>query len=149
MGGSEDYVDSEGEEMQPIESNINYNKALQEFNKFYQYRAGLYCPKFCPVKSSVLSGIDEDGVERKIFFGPVVERGKDLPSGKNLADYICPKSFRMNVLMFFIDHKKHFPTMFKVCQCEASRRMVEVACERFLSLAGYVSSPRRTRRSWS
>ena len=93
----------------------------------------------------MLSGIDDDGVERKIFFGPVVGRGKDLPLGKNLADYICPKLFRMNVLMFFIDHKKLFPTIFKVCQCEASRRMVEVACERFLSLAGYVSSRRCTR----
>ena len=29
--------------------------------------------------------------------------------------------------------------------CEAARRVVEVGCERFFSLSGYVSAPRRTR----
>ena len=35
--------------------------------------------------------------------------------------------------------------MWIVVQCEAARRVVEVGCERFFSLSGYVSAPRRTR----
>ena len=44
-----------------------------------------------------------------------------------------------------MDHNKHFPTLWIVVQCECSRRQVEVGCERFFSLSGYVSAPRRTR----
>ena len=51
----------------------------------------------------------------------------------------------MNVLWFCYDHRETNPTFFKLCQCEASRKDVEVSCERFLGLAGYTSTPRRTR----
>jgi len=43
--------------------------------------------------------------------GLVLSRGKDLPSGKNLADYINKKG-RMDMLRFYADHKKFFPSAF-------------------------------------
>ena len=46
---------------------------------------------------------------------------------------------------FFMDHKKIFPNMWIKVQCEAVRSAVEVGCERFFSVSGYVSAPRRTR----
>ena len=129
----------------PLQMNISYNQAVQEFNGFYQFRHKKYRPKFDMAKSTVLSGVGEDGYERKIVVGPVIARGQDLPSGRNLADYLCPKTYRMNVLRFAFDHRIEYPTVYKFCQCEASRKPVEISCERFLGLAGYTSSPKRTR----
>ena len=40
---------------------------------------------------------------------------------------------------------KFFPTLWIVVQCESSRRQVEIGCERFSSLSGYISAPRCTR----
>ena len=62
----------------------------------------------------------------------------------HLIDYI-DKQGRMCLLHFFGDHKDSFPTMWILTQREASRRVVEVGCERFFGLSGYISSPRRTR----
>ena len=38
-----------------------------------------------------------------------------------------------------------FPFIYKLACCLAAVRMNEVGCERFFSIAGYVSNPRRTR----
>ena len=76
--------------------------------------------------------------------GKVAKEGKDLPSGKNLAPYLDLNG-RMKLLSFHSDHKKMFPMVFSLMQKEASRHVVEVGCERLFGLAGYVSSPRRTR----
>ena len=46
---------------------------------------------------------------------------------------------------FFMDHKKNFPNMWIKVQCEAARSAVEVGCERFFSVSGYVSAPRQNR----
>ena len=51
----------------------------------------------------------------------------------------------MCLLCFFSDHRTFFPTLWIVAQREASCRVVEVGCERFFGLSGYISSPRRTR----
>ncbi|EJK70392.1 hypothetical protein THAOC_08255 [Thalassiosira oceanica] len=48
------------------------------------------------------------------------------------------------MLKFYSDHKAVFPVLWIQSQCEESRRVVEVGCERFFNLAGYISSPRRT-----
>ena len=142
---NEGSCDSEPEEAMPPQVNLSYDQAMNEFNSFYLFRLKKYRPKFDNSKSTVLSGMDEDGNVRKIALGPVVERGMDLASGRNLADYLCPKTHRMDVLRFIYDHRETHPTFFKLCQCEASRKPVEVSCERFLGLAGYTSAPRRTR----
>ena len=48
-------------------------------------------------------------------------------------------------LVSFSDLQKHvFPTLYKLAVCFSSIRSNEVGCERFFSMAGYVSCPRRT-----
>ena len=71
------------------------------------------------------------GNVRKISVGPLDGRGEDLPSGKNLADYV-DKLGRMNLLRFYRDHREHFPTLWIAAQCEEPTKVVEVGCERFL-----------------
>ncbi len=92
----------------------------------------------------MLTGTSYDGSVKEVYVGPTTKRGKDLPSGKNLFDYI-DKQGRMCLVRFFGDHKDRFPTLWIHVQREASRRVVEVGCERFFGLSGYISSPRQTR----
>ena len=72
-------------------------------------------------KSEILSGIGLNGNMDEIIVGPVEENGKDPPSGKNLGDYMNEKG-RMDVLKFFEDHKKCFPTLWIIAQREAARQ---------------------------
>ncbi len=95
-------------------------------------------------KSTVLSGEDARGKAWAITVGPVKKKGKDLPLGKNLADYIDPRG-RMNLVKFFTDHPQSFPTLLILARKEASRVVTEVGCERFFLLSGYISAPQRSR----
>ena len=128
----------------PHPVNSNYQKAVEEMEYLESFKKKKYRPIIDPVKSTVISGTDKNGKEYELMLGPVLSIGKDLPSGKNLADYISEKG-RMDLLRFYIDHRKYFPSAsIKNCK-EASRKVVEVGCERFFALCGYVSAPRRTR----
>lgn len=140
----EDREDSEDEEPVPARENSNYTKAEEELLLFESWKRKKYRPTFDASKSRILAGVDDDGKKHEILVGPVLSRGKDLPSGENLADYIDCRG-RIHLVRFFLDHIKYFPTLWIVVQCECSRRQVEVGCERFFSLSGYVSAPRRTR----
>ena len=71
--------------------------------------------------------------------------GKDLPSKKNLADYIDDDCGRIDLLKFFSDHKKRFPILWLVVQMYAHCRVVEVGCEYFFGILGYTSNPRHAR----
>ncbi len=84
------------------------------------------------------------GKSKELWVAPVESKGNDLPSGKNLGDNINVRG-QMQLLKFFADNQKSFPTLWILVQNEASCRVVEVGCERFFGLSGYVSSPRRTR----
>ncbi len=93
----------------------------------------------------MLSHVDvASGKTEEVIVGPVEENGKDLPSGKNLGNYVDTKG-RMDVLQFYKDHKKDLPYLWIIVQWEAARRVVEVGCEQFFDLSGYVSRPRRTK----
>ena len=143
---SSDEDSSEDEEdIAPARVNTNFAKALEELELFESYKLKKYLPKIDTDsdKSSVLSGTI-DGKTRRIWVGPVLKKGRNLPSGRNLADYIDNRG-RIDLVKFFEDHKKIFPTLWIVVQRESSRRVVEVGCERFFSISGYVSSARRTR----
>src|SRR5210317_1890960 len=94
---------------------------------------------FDPAKSTTLSG-----EKFSISVGPVVDRGENLPSGRNLAEYFDHRGY-MRLIDLFRAHKKAMPTLWIIIQCRASARCAEVGCERFFSLSGYVSAPRRTR----
>ena len=141
----EDSEDSnDDEEPVPACVNSNYNKAEEELLLFESFRRKKYRPMFDRSKSSILVGVDDDEKTHEIIVGPVLSRGKDLPSGKNFGDYIDCRG-RIDLVRFFGNHIRYFMTMWIVVQCEATRRVVEVGCERFFSLSGYVLAPRRTR----
>jgi len=129
--------------------NVNYTKAKTELAAFEKFKRVKYHPELglCKDHAKLFAEVeDEEGnlVERRIEMGTnVTKRGSDLPSNKNLADYIDSNG-RFDVLSFFDDHKRQFPTLFIIAQRMASRRVVEVGCERFFSISGYVSAPRRT-----
>jgi hypothetical protein len=84
------------------------------------------------------------GESCEIMVGPVEEKGQNLPSGYNLFDYIDIRGC-IYIVQFFSDHSKVFPTLWIIAQRESSRHVVEVGCERFFGLSGYISSPRQTR----
>ena len=135
-------IDSDDDAL-PQTENINYNLAEKELSIFESFKRSKYRSTFDKQNGHMLTGMYKGSV-KEIFVGSVAKCGKDLPSGKNLIDYI-DKQGRMCLLRFFGDHKDRFPTMWILTQREASRRVVEVGCERFFGLSGYVSSPRRTR----
>ena len=125
-------------------ANSNYDKARKEWTDFEHYKMKKHQPIMDRSKSRILSAVDDEGKLREICVGPVQQKGENLLSGKNLADYVDTKG-RFDFVTFFLHHKAQFPTIWLFAQKEAARRVVEVGCERFFSLSGYVSAPRRTR----
>jgi hypothetical protein len=97
------------------------------------------------VMNGILSACVKDSKDRAIEIGTgsVISEGENLPSGKNLVQYLDAKG-RFQVLRFLKDHESQFPNLYVVARREASRRVVEVGCERFFNLSGYVSQPRRS-----
>jgi hypothetical protein len=78
----------------------------------------------------------------------VLERGEDIKASPpfitcNLADYISDEG-HFDLVTFLQLQEKVFPTLYKLAVCLAAIRTNEVGCERFFSIAGYVSCPRRT-----
>jgi hypothetical protein len=90
-------------------------------------------PELAKSEHGILT-VEYGGRSKKLWVGPVASKGKDLSSGKNLADYIDERG-RMQLLKFFADHKNSFPTLWILVQKEASRRVVKVGCERFFNLS--------------
>ena len=126
-------IDSDDDAL-PQTENINYNLAEKELIIFESFKRSKYRSTFDKQNGHMLTGMYKGSV-KEIFVGPVAKRGKDLPPGKNLIDYI-DKQGRMCLLRFFGDHKDRFPTMWILMQRESSRRVVEVGCERFFVLSG-------------
>ena len=60
----------------------------------------------------------------------------------NLADYFTRGYF--DLVAFLLTNKISFPYIYKLVCCLSSLKTNEVGCERFFSIAGYVSNPRRT-----
>jgi hypothetical protein len=118
-----------------------HQSAEEELKQFELFKLFKYIPQL--KYDRMLFGKSDNGSEFEIGVGPVVQRGQNLPSGKNLADYIDKKG-RINLLTFFGDHQTRFSNLFILIKREASRRAVEVGCERFFGLSGYVSQPRRS-----
>jgi hypothetical protein len=125
---------------------MNYNKAVTEFKLFGNYKQKKSSPILDLSKSSFLSGEDSQGKAYEIAVIPVLSRGKDLPSCKNIADYIDCWG-RMDVAKFALDHCTQFPTLWILVQKEAAMKSVEVRCEQFFNLSGNVSALKRTRLS--
>jgi hypothetical protein len=141
---SSESEDSKEEEDFIFADNMNYNKAVVEFKLFENYERKKYRPIVDCSKSSFLSGEDSQGKAYEIAVGPVLSRGKDLPSFKNIADYIDCWG-RMDVTKFALDHCTQFLTLWILMRDEAAMISEEVRCEQFINLSGYVSAPKRMR----
>jgi hAT family C-terminal dimerisation region len=136
-GGDVDTLDDEYD--QPISS--EHQAAL---NEWIQYQRLVKYGKYFPKKYKK-EGLLEIG---DIRFGVVEERGDDIEANHpfktcNLADYIDDKGY-FNLVKFIGYNQQTFPFIYKLACCIASMRVNEVGCERFFSIAGYVSNPRRT-----
>ena len=127
--------------VQPLEDH-HYQQAEKELSQLEMYAQSKYRPTL--KYDRCISGTNENGTKFEIGCGPVVQRGVDLPSKKNLAEFLDKKG-RMDLLKFYQSHKDQFPNILTIIQREASRRAVEVDCERFFGLSGYISQPRRYR----
>jgi hypothetical protein len=80
-----------------------------------------------------------------IAMGKVATRGENITASPpfvacNLADFINNEG-RFDLVAFFHLQKHSFPTLYKLAVCISSVRTNEVGCERFFSMAGYVSCP--------
>jgi hypothetical protein len=100
-------------------TNCKYNRAEEEFHTFESFKCNKYRPKWVKAKSQILSGIGLNSQMEEIIVGPVKENGKDLPSGKNLGGYVNEKG-RVDVLKYFEEDKKYFPTLWIIVQSEAA-----------------------------
>jgi hypothetical protein len=83
-----------------------------------------------------------------IRFGIVEKPGEDIDAThpfkkSNLADFIDNKGY-FDQVKFIGYNRDSFPFRYKLACCLASTRVNEVGCERFFSIAGYASNPRRT-----
>jgi hypothetical protein len=83
-----------------------------------------------------------------IKFGIVEERGEDIEATppfkkRNLANFIDGTGY-FNLVKFLGFNHHVFPYLYKLACCLAAMRRNEVGCERFFSIASYVSNPRRT-----
>ena len=124
--------------MLQISLSINLLNNKKEWKLFETFKVKTHCPFVAPSTARILGNV------RKISVGPLDGRGEDLPSGKNLADYL-DKCGRMSLLRFYQDHReRYFPTLWIVEQCEEPTKVVEVGCERFFNISGCVSSEKRT-----
>lgn len=73
------------------------------------------------------------------------KRGKDLPSGRNIADYIDERGI-FDLLLFFIDHKRQLESLSNVVIGQlAPHSTAEVDCESLFSEAGALALPSRSR----
>ena len=79
--GSSSELDSEDEEL-PTQENNNFNLASAKLILFENYKKKKYHPVREESQSKVLSGLCD------VHAGPVESHGSDLPSEKNLADYL-------------------------------------------------------------
>jgi hypothetical protein len=89
----DDHSESDDDGYIPRTSNSNFNKASEEFDLLESYKRNRYRPKkWKTTASTVLSDFDmNSGKIEEIIVAPVEENGKDLPSGRNLGNYIDTK----------------------------------------------------------
>ena len=127
------------DEYAPDISSNSYKKALDEYNLLKNWKKKKYQPKV----NSNSESAGELKATKKISIGPVQIRGADLPSGKNIADYIS-KLGRFKMLEFYCDHEAYFPALYIMAQRECVPCDCEVGCERFFNISGYISSNKRS-----
>ncbi len=69
--------------MIPQHDNMNHGKAMEELDEFERFKQKRYQPKVRETTARCLTG-----ELCEIMVGPDEEKGKNLPSGHNLFEYI-------------------------------------------------------------
>jgi hypothetical protein len=118
----------------------------EAYSGWWQYCSLVKGSRHFP-KSFKPEGVLEIGLIR---FGVVEEPGDDIDANPpfkkcDLANFI-DKTGYFNLVKFLGLNRHVFPFLDKLSCCLAATRMNEVGCERFFSIASYVSNPRRTKR---
>jgi hypothetical protein len=137
--GSDDNDSNDDVYEQPVSS-----EHQAAYNEWLQYCRIVKHSRKYPKKYKK-EGLMEMG---EIQIGIPEEPGEDLEASApfkrcNLADYIHCGYF--DLVAFLGYNQESFPYLYKLACCLAALRTNEVGCERFFSIAGYVSNPRRTR----
>ncbi len=119
----DDDEDEDDDGYVPRNSNSNFNKATEEFDELESYKRNKYHPpKWKKTTCTVLSVVDiTSGKTEEIIVAPVEENGKDLPSGKNLGNYVDSKERWMCFSSTRITRKK-----FPICGSLSSGRQLGV-----------------------
>ncbi len=124
------YTLSDNSSSEAWHDNMNHGKAKKELEEFEHFKHKKYQPKIREVTARCLTG-----ESCQIMVGPVNQKGKSIPSGHNLFDYIDVQGC-IDFVQFFNDHSKLFPTLWIIAQHESSRHVVEVGCECFFVYLG-------------
>jgi hypothetical protein len=109
--------------------------ADKEVSNFESFKRNTYWPSFAK-KEEGLTGMFQESLQ-EIVVGTAFTRGKNLPLGNNLFDYIDKQGW-MCLICFFKDHKDKFPNMWILVQWEAYCQVVEVGCECFFFLGTFL-----------
>jgi hypothetical protein len=124
------YTLSDDNSSEAWRDNMNHGKTKKELEEFERFKHKRYQPKVREVTARCLTG-----ESRQIMVGPVDQKGKNIPSGHNLFDYIDVRGC-IDFVQFFSDHSKLFLTLWIIAQRESSRHVVEVGCDRFFVYLG-------------
>ena len=103
-------------------------------------------PKFVRNENTIcLHRTESDSIsDTMVVIGEKVEeKGEDLPSGRNLANFF-DKDGHFQYIKFWMDHKSYFPKLSSYAIERASCNPTEVSCETLFSESGYASNARRT-----
>ena len=137
---------SDDEDDEDLLVSTSVKKAMDELDQYLQWNKSRFLPKMKALKT--LGTYDEDGhvLEEPVYsFGPVIERGLNLPSGKNHADYIDSKGY-YDIIKYNLDHEEYFPAMGVTVVGKLGPHLTtEVDCESLFSQAGHQSHPERGR----
>jgi hypothetical protein len=124
-----------------------HQKKCTDCSQLTEYKSVAVQPKYKPTMTTKhLNRTDTDDIANAclVVGDKIKEKGADLPSGKNLADYFDGQ-MRFDYVKFWLDHKKPFPKMWSHAVERASCNPTEVSCETLFSESGYASTSRRTR----
>jgi hypothetical protein len=111
--------------------NMNHSKSKEELEDFERFKRKKYQPNVRGVTARCLTG-----ELCQIIVSPVDQKGKNLPSGHNLFDYIDVRGC-IDFVQFSSDHSKSlFPILWMIAQHDYSSGGVEVGCEHFFVYLG-------------
>jgi len=127
-------------------TNQPHSSAEEEVSLYFrEYRKVEQLPVFKRKEDTkYLHGTESNTIsDSMIIIGnEIEERGQDLPSGKNYADYF--KSGKFQHIRYWMDHKTQFPKVWIYAVQIASANPTEVSCESLFSQSDYASTSRRT-----